>query len=32
MAQMIAVKLLDQEKISDDMVVVSSRNDGKTGS
>ncbi|MCY8003264.1 pyrroline-5-carboxylate reductase ProG [Bacillus haynesii] len=31
MAQMIAAKLLDQEKISDDMVIVSSRNDGKTG-
>ncbi|AAU22942.1 pyrroline-5-carboxylate reductase ProG [Bacillus sp. FSL W8-0445] len=30
MAQMIAVKLLDQGKIRDDMVVVSSRNDGKT--
>ncbi|MCY8756430.1 pyrroline-5-carboxylate reductase ProG [Bacillus haynesii] len=30
MAQMIAAKLLDQEKISDDMVIVSSRNDGKT--
>ncbi|MSN99637.1 pyrroline-5-carboxylate reductase [Bacillus paralicheniformis] len=30
MARMIAVKLLDQEKISDDMVVVSSRNDVKT--
>lgn len=31
MARMIAAKLLDQEKISDDMVIVSSRNDGKTG-
>lgn len=31
MARMIVVKLLDQEKISDDMVVVSSRNDMKTG-
>ena len=30
MARMIAVKLLDQGKIRDDMVVVSSRNDGKT--
>ncbi|MCY9371499.1 pyrroline-5-carboxylate reductase ProG [Bacillus haynesii] len=30
MAQMIVAKLLDQEKISDDMVIVSSRNDGKT--
>lgn len=30
MAKMIAAKLLDQEKISEDMVIVSSRNGGKT--